>query len=106
LRAAAAALAQEKVRREAGRKAAERAERLDALEKREEAAWADLDDWVGTKRQNDYDRAVLLLLELRDVAARAGREAAFQQRLRAILERHSTKSSFLRKVGAAGAEVR
>lgn len=106
LRAAAAEYAQEKARREARRKAAERTKHLDDLEKREETAWADLDDWVSTKRQSDYDRAVLLLLDLRDVAARASRDAAFQQRLRGILEHHSTKSSFLRRVRAANVEVR
>jgi len=106
LLAAAEARAQEKARRKERRKAAERAKQLDALEKREEAAWADLDDWVSTKRQRDYDRAVLLLLDLRDVAARAGRDAGFQHRLRTILERHSTKSSFLRRVKAANVEVR
>jgi len=106
LRAAAAARAQEKALREARRKAAERTKHLDALQKREEAAWADLDDWISTKRQNDYDRAVLLLLDLRDVAARAGRDTAFQQRLRTILECHSTKSSFLLRVRAANLEAK
>jgi len=106
LRAAAAARAQEKALREARRKAVERAKHLDALKKREEAAWADLDHWVSTKRQSDYDRAVHLLLDLRDVATRGGRDAAFQQRLRAILERHSSKSSFLRRVRAANVEAK
>jgi len=91
--------------RELQRKAAERTKQLDVLETREEAAWAGLDNLIGTKHPSDYDRAVSLLVDLRDVAARANRDASFQQQLRSILERHSTKPSFLRRVKEANLEA-
>ena len=117
LRAAAKMRSREKARREeqrqklerereVRRKAAERTKHLDILERREEAAWADLNSWISTKRPTDYDRAVLVLVDLRDVAARGGRDAAFQVRLRSILDLHSTKSSFLRRLRAANVEAR
>jgi len=91
--------------RAAQRKAAERAQYLDALEKREEESWGQLENLVTTKRQNDYDRAVVLLTDLRDVAERKGCSPAFQQRVRALAELHATKSSFLRRLREAGLEA-
>ena len=91
--------------REAQRKAAERAQYLDALEKREEESWGQLENLVGTKRPNDYDRAVVLLTDLRDVAERKGCSPAFQQRVRGLAELHATKSSFLRRLREAGLEA-
>jgi hypothetical protein len=91
--------------RKAQRKAAERAQYLDALEKREEESWGQLENLVATKRPNDYDRAVVLLTDLRDVAERKGCSAAFQQRVRGLAERHATKSSFLRRLREAGLEA-
>ena len=112
LRAAAEMRSREKARleeerqrlereRELQRKAAERTKDLDALEKREAVARANLDNLICTKRPADYDRAVLLLVDLRDVAARGGRDASFQLRLRSILERHAGKPSFLRRLSEA-----
>jgi hypothetical protein len=87
--------------RELKRKAAEKTKRLDALATREESAWSDVDGLIRTKRPSDYDRAVLLLADLRDLAARSGGVPAFEQRLRGVVERHSSKSSFLRKLREA-----
>ena len=117
LREAADTWGREKARREAERreieraeeerrKAAERARLLHVLERREEAAWASLDDLISTKRPADYDSAVTLLVDLRDVAVRGGREGAFRLRLGGVFERHSGKSSLLRRAMAAGLEVR
>ncbi len=92
--------------REVQQKAAERTKLLDALEKREEAAWAGLDNLINTKRPADYDRVVLLLVDLRDVALRGNRDDAFQLRLRSLLERHAGKPSFLRRLKEANLEVR
>jgi hypothetical protein len=115
LRTAAAIRSQEKAHREeerrrveqereAQRKAAERTKHLDALEKREEAAWTGLDNLIGTKRPNDYDRAVVLLVDLRDVALRGGRGESFQSNVRGIIKRHANKSSFLGRLKEAKLE--
>jgi hypothetical protein len=116
LRSAAEALAEEKMRREEEgerrereveeeRKAAERTKRLRELAAREESAWAEVDRLIATKRPNDYDRAVLLLLDLRDVAAGTGRGDLFKRRFRGIAERHAAKPSFLRKLRDAGLQA-
>lgn len=116
LRSAADALARERARREAElkrreqeieeqKRAAARMKRLDNLAAREETAWGEVDRLIATKRPNDYDRAVVLLVDLRDMAAGRGRRDAFRQRFRGIEERHSAKPSFLRKLREAGLEA-
>jgi hypothetical protein len=91
--------------REAQHRAAERAKYLDALEAREAQSWDQLDALIATKRPNDYDRAVTLLADLRELAARKSRAAVFQARLRDVRARHAGKSSFLRKLNEAGLEL-
>src|SRR5262249_12879186 len=84
LLAARDAIAEERERREAEQRARERerqarekararAEHLDALARREEATWRQVETLIATKRPKDYDEAVELLTDLRDVAERAGR---------------------------------
>lgn len=116
LRNAADALVREKTRREEDRKrreleieeqrrAAERTKRLEDLAAREESAWAEVDRLIATKRPNDYDRAVLLLVDLRDIAGGSGRGGLFEQRFRSIADRHAAKASFLRRLRGAGLEA-
>jgi hypothetical protein len=82
-----------------------RAKHLDALEKRETESWAQLDPLVATKRPNDYDRAVTLLADLREVAVRKGGSAVFEERCRELRARHSAKPSFLRRLKEAGLDT-
>jgi hypothetical protein len=109
LRAAAAKRSQEKAEREeqrrreaaeleAQRKAVERKKYLDELEKREETAWSNVDSLIGLKRPQDYDRAVVLLADLRELALRGGGGDSFQERLRCVMESHAKKPSFLERV--------
>jgi hypothetical protein len=86
-------------------RAVKRAKYLDALEKREEDSWTQLDLLIATKRQNDYDRAVILLQDLRDVSARKDCSAIFRGRLRNLRERHAGKSSFMRKLNEGGLDL-
>jgi hypothetical protein len=88
--------------REAQRRAAEREKFLDSLEGREAKTWDELDPLIAAKRPSDYDRAVTTLTDLRDLANRKSGAAEFQERLRNLCARHSTKSSFLRKLKEAG----
>jgi hypothetical protein len=50
------------------------------------------------KRPNDYDRAVALLVDLRDLAARSGRAQATAERTREIRLRHMNKPSLLQRL--------
>jgi hypothetical protein len=82
--------------------AAARTRRLDALAGCEEAAWREAETCILSKKPKEYDRAVELLRDLRDLAERAGRKEQAAARLRELRQRHSSKSSFLRRLDAAG----
>ncbi len=95
-RKAAEQAARERARRE--REQAEaRAKYLDDLARREPATWREVDDLIATKRPKDYDRAVTLLVDLRDLAGRSGRTAEAEARILGLRERHSNKPSLLKR---------
>jgi hypothetical protein len=58
-----------------------RARYLDQLEKREEATWNQIEAHIRKRQPNEYDKAVNLLIDLRDLALRQGRVTAFQSAL-------------------------
>ena len=100
-RRAAEAEARERARRE--REEAERRARyLDQLAAREAETWREVDALVAAKLPSDYDRAVRLLGDLRDLGAREGRTAEVAARIGALQGRHARKSSFLRRLEEAG----
>ena len=57
---------------------------------------------IDTKRPKDYDQAITLLADLRDLAARSRREDEFQTRVRELRERHALKVSLLERLNRAG----
>jgi hypothetical protein len=106
--AARNALVAEKERKESERKRAEKETRerqeavarsraLDALAGREAEAWREVNDLIATKRPDDYDRAVSLLLDLKDLAVRSGRKADAVARIRDLRERHRNKPSLIKR---------
>jgi hypothetical protein len=113
LRAAAEARAAERRRREAERRAAERARQereaaaarvryLDGLVGREEELWGRVDALVDTKRPKEYDEAVGLLRDLRDLAARRDGADAFVARLGGLRQRCAKRPSLLARLDRAG----
>jgi hypothetical protein len=98
-RKAAEQAAREQARRER-EQAAARAHSLDQLARREPAAWNEVEQLITTKRPNDYDRAVGLLVDLRDLADRSGRAEEAEKRIRDIRQRHTNKPSLLRRFDA------
>lgn len=81
------------------REAAEaRSRELDALERREAAAWGKVDALIATKQPRRYDEAVKLLGDLRDLGARRGDAGQIEARIRRLCEAHSNKPSFLRRL--------
>jgi hypothetical protein len=84
--------AKEKAKREK-EQAEKRSKYLDDLVQRETATWKEIDDLIATKLPKSYDRAVALLVDLRDLAQRFGTQAAFETRVRELRERHRSKSS-------------
>ena len=88
-----------------------RSERLEALArtrylrnlaKREPAAWRQVDDLIATRRPAEYDQAVKLLADLRDLGALEKRVAAVEAQIRRIREQHAKKESLLARLRRAG----
>jgi hypothetical protein len=111
LLAARDALAKEKSRKTAEQAARERARRereqaearaqyLDQLAGREPATWREVEQLIDTKRPKDYDRAVTLLVDLRDLAGRSGRTDEAAKRIRELRQRHANKPSLLQRFEA------
>jgi hypothetical protein len=95
--------AQEKARRD--REAAIAREKyLDSLKGREPGLWAEIADLVATRQPKCYDRAVKILLDLRDLDARGG-GGDFRMRLETFLEAHARRPSFMARVREAGCDA-
>lgn len=82
--------------------AAARALYLDRLAERRDAVWKDVAALIQTKKPGKYDRAVQLLLDLRDLAARDREDVKFRSALGQMQELHSTKPNLLSRIAAAG----
>jgi hypothetical protein len=104
---------QEEERREAERAAKERARRekeqaaarerkLDSLVGQELRLWREVEAAVLTKLPKEYDRAVELLKDLRDLAGRSGKQADFNSSVRELRERHRAKRTLLERLDKAG----
>lgn len=84
------------------REAAEKHEaRLVALARDPEQAWRDIDRLIDAKKPAEYDTAVTLLTDLRELAYRAEAWADFDQRAAALREQHRGKPSLMRRFDAA-----
>ncbi len=92
-------------RKEAERIAAEKAEqqrlnklarkkRLNEIVGRESLLWDQIESLAAEKKAQSYDKAVELLIDLRDLASHGG-SSDFSLRLKNLRERHSSKSSFI-----------
>ena len=74
---------------------------LDQLGKREEATWNQIAAHIQKRQPNEYDKAVTLLVDLRDLAVRQGRMTAFQSALGELRQEHAAKESLLRRLSKA-----
>jgi hypothetical protein len=79
-----------------------RAKYLDEIASREPQLWTRIDNLIATKQPNRYDEAVSLLVDLRDLAQRDGRDRQFRSRLEAIYLAHARKPSFIDRLRKAG----
>lgn len=88
----------------ARKKAKEEANRvlyLDNLAKREKAVWKQVDAYIQKRQPNGYDRAVILLTDLHDLAVRQGGEDEFLLTMEELRKTHAAKDSFLRRLTKA-----
>jgi hypothetical protein len=96
----AEAARQERVRRMAEANRAREAH-LASLAGREGELWHQVETGVRTKKPKEYDRAVEILRDLRDVALREGEASDFNTRLSALRSDHSSKPSFIQRLDKA-----
>jgi len=92
----------EKKAREEREQAAARKAYLDDLGPREDALRGEISTLIGTKQQKSYDRAVQLLVDLRDAAALHGRAETFGEYLAGLRNEHAKKRALLRRFAPAG----
>ena len=98
---AAKKAAEEKARRE--REAAIlRAKHLDKIASREPGLWTEVENLISTKQPKSYDSAVMLLVDLRDLAARKEKTEEFRARIDEIRVAHARKPSFTERLRKAG----
>lgn len=80
---------------------AERIEYLKQLAKRKDAVWNQVDAYIQKRQPKDYDRAVVLLADLRDLAIHQGQEAEFRAFMTSLRKIHAAKDTFLRRLTKA-----
>ncbi len=98
-------IAQEKASAERVRKERDavlaRSRHLDSIVGREALLWRQLQDLVATKTQKSFAAAVLVLVDLRDLAAR-GDPAVFQSRLEEFRAEHARKPTLIARLRQHG----
>jgi hypothetical protein len=80
---------------------ADRALYLDHLAKREKAVWKQVETYIQKRQPKDYDRAVLLLADLHDLAVRQEDETGFQLTMEELRKTHASRESFLGRLTKA-----
>ncbi|MBM9521239.1 hypothetical protein JWG39_15570 [Desulforhopalus vacuolatus] len=92
--------ANEKARKEKDAAAA-REKYLNDLAGRENEIWKKVDSLVLTKKPREYDEAVRLLIDLKDLAKKNNLTSFFKSKLMVLREDHSRKSSFINRIDSA-----
>lgn len=100
-RRAAEKAAREQARRNA-EEARERQDYLQDLAQRMPAAWKEVEARIEDRTPHSYDRAVALLVDLREAATLVGRQTDFQERRKRLTGRHARKSTLIRRLEQAG----
>lgn len=94
-------LEMERERQAAEQERARRA-RLDALLKRGEAVWDEIEAEIERRNASGYDKALRLLLDIKTIAEEQGTMADFSRRLDTMRERHARKARFIDRLIALG----
>jgi FtsZ-interacting cell division protein YlmF len=93
--------AKEKARRE--REAAIAREKyLNDLDRQQDDIWKRIDSLILTKKPKDYDEAVKLLVDLRDLGKKNKTTGEFKARLLEIRNKHNRKPSLMSRIDFAG----
>ncbi len=79
-----------------------RAKHLDKITGRAPQFWSEVEALISSKLPKNYDFAVELLVDLRDLASRNGKTDEFRARIDAVSMAHSRKPSFIERLRKAG----
>ncbi len=82
--------------------AAARTRHLDALARDGESAWQRVDSLIRATKPKEYDQAVTLLIDLRDLGQRAGHQADFERRVQRIRDTYPNRPALLQRLDRAG----
>ncbi len=100
--AMAAEMKEQRRKAKAAAAEARRIAELDALARRGDTVWNEIDALIQRGQATPYDEAVQLLKNLRDLAVRQRQTIAFQTRLNRIHEEYSRRSALMRRLRDAG----
>jgi len=67
----------------------------------DQIVWQQIGAMIDTKKPKEYDAVIALLGDLRALAEREGRTAAFTRRVRQLREEHARKPSLLDRLDRA-----
>jgi hypothetical protein len=101
LRATADLLQRQAQRRAAAEAEAKRIADLQAFALREAEAWGDVLALIEEKKAASYDKAVALLVKLRDLAVYQGRLPDFQTRVAGLQERYANRPALRERLQRA-----
>jgi hypothetical protein len=101
-RRAEAARAEIEKKRHEREAALARSKYLGDLARREPAVWREIQVLIATKQPASYDRAVGLLVDLRDAATTHGRESSFWAQLDLLRTEHARKPSLIARIRDSG----
>lgn len=90
-------LAAERKRQEAVEARARRT-RLDAIIRRGDGIWREIETEIECRNAPGYDKAARLLMDLKTIAEENGSTADFTRRLHSIIERHARKERFIARL--------
>ena len=76
--------------------------RLEAIQRRGEGVWQEIDDEIERRNPGGYDRAAALLTDLRALAGQQGTIEDFLRRLDEIRGRHVRKQRSIERLAAIG----
>ena len=76
--------------------------RLDAIVKRGAGAWREVEAEIERRNAAGYENATRLLSDLQEIAQESGATQDFQDRLRAIRERHQGKRTLIERLASLG----
>lgn len=100
--AAEAAAAEAERRRKQKEAAAAQRVRVQALAKRGDEVWQAIEEEIERRNSNGYDAAIVLLSDMKALAAENGTVASFERKVEAIRQRHASKRKFIERLERIG----